>query len=138
MAGYSGTPLARKLGIKANDRVALVNAPEDFEKTLRDLPEGATLQTDLRGIAQDVIVLFAASRSELVKWFPRCAARLTPAGGLWVAWAKKASGILTDLSEAVVQAVGLDAGLVDNKICAVDEVWSGLRFVVRLKDRPRR
>ena len=125
MAGYSGTPLARKLGIKANDRVALVNAPEDFEKTLRDLPEGATLQTDLRGIAQDVIVLFAASRSELVKWFPRCAARLTPAGGLWVAWAKKASGILTGLWEKVrenpdefldlrvVDSEGLDAATRD-------------------------
>jgi hypothetical protein len=135
MAGYSGTPLVQKLGIKPNHRVALVAAPSDF--ALGALPAGAALQTNLRGDPLDVILFFATSRSRLVKQFAGLAARLAPAGGLWVAWPKKASGVATDLSENVIRAIGLEAGLVDNKVCAVDDTWSGLRFVIRLKDRPR-
>jgi hypothetical protein len=136
MAGYSGTPLVQKLGIKPHHRVALVAAPPDF--ALGALPAGAALQTNLRGGAFDVILFFAASRSQLVKQFAALAARLTSAGGLWIAWPKKASGVATDLSDDVVRAIGLEAGLVDNKVCAVDETWSGLRFVIRLADRPRK
>jgi hypothetical protein len=135
MAGYSGTPLVQKLGIKPNHRVALVAAPPDF--ALGALPAGAVLLTNGRGRALDVILFFATSRSRLVKQFAGLTARLTPAGGLWVVWPKKASGVATDLSEDVIRAIGLEAGLVDNKVCAVDNTWSGLRFVIRLKDRPR-
>jgi hypothetical protein len=135
MAGYSGTPLVQKLGIKPHHRVALVAAPPDL--ALGALPVGAALQTNLRGGPFDVILFFAASRAPLVRQFAALAARLTPAGGLWIAWPKKASGVATDLSENIVRAIGLEAGLVDNKVCAVDETWSGLRFVIRLADRPR-
>jgi hypothetical protein len=135
MAGYSGTPLVQKLGIKSHHRVALVAAPPEF--VLGALPAGAALQTHLRGGALDVILFFAASRSQLSERYAALAARLTPAGGLWIAWPKKASGMATDLSEDIVRAIGLEAGLVDNKVCAVDETWSGLRFVIRLADRPR-
>jgi hypothetical protein len=139
MAGYSGTPLAQKLGIRADHQVALVNPPEAFARTLGPLPEGVTLSPNLDGDdLLDVIVLFTANRSELRRKFTACVAHLTPAGGLWVAWPKKASGVATDLTENVVRAEGLAAGLVDNKVCAVDETWSGLRFVFRLKDRPRK
>jgi hypothetical protein len=137
MAGYSGTPLVKKLGIKPDARVALLHAPPGFLTVLGELPSGAAVQTDLRGRAPlDVIVFFAGNRSRLVRHFGPLAERLRPAGGLWVAWPKKASGVTTDLTEAVVRAVGLGAGLVDNKVCAVDETWSGLRFVIRLGDRP--
>jgi hypothetical protein len=135
MAGYSGTPLVRKLGVKERHRVALVNAPPDF--TLVDLPPGAVVETGGRGGPLDVIVLFVGSRAELAKRFGPQAARLRPAGGLWVAWPKRASGVRTDLTEDVVREVGLEAGLVDNKVCAVDATWSGLRFVYRVEDRPR-
>ena len=138
MAGYSATPLVQKLGIKAHARVALLNPPTDFEQTLGKLPEGVQLQKHVRGEALDVIVFFTASRRELEKRFADLAGRLSPAGGLWISWPKKASGLATDLTENVVREVGLQAGLVDNKICAVDEVWSGLRFVIRLKDRPKK
>jgi hypothetical protein len=136
MAGYSGTPLARKLGIKADHRVALLGAPAGFADTLEQLPDGVTLHTDGRGTALfDVMVFFTSERAELAKRFGHLAKRLTPAGGLWIAWPKRASGVATDLTEDVVRNIGLDNGLVDNKVCAVDETWSGLRFVIRLRDR---
>jgi hypothetical protein len=136
MAGYSGTPLVQKLGIRADHLVALINAPRTFPRTLAPLPDGATLQPGLDGSDSfDVIVLFAPEHSELRRRFSACADRLVPNGGLWVAWPKKASGVATDLTEDIVRAEGLAAGLVDNKVCAVDEIWSGLRFVFRLKDR---
>ena len=140
MAGYSGTPLPKKLGIKEGHRVALIHGPEGFEETLGDLPVDVALQRDhSRGKSPfDVIVFFATEAAILRKQFAPLAARLTPAGGLWVAWPKKAARVATDLTDAVVRVIGLDAGLVDNKVCAVDETWSGLRFVVRLKDRPAR
>lgn len=134
MAGYSGTPLPKKLGIKENARVALVNPPPDFATTLGELPPGAQLVRQARA-PLDVIVWFTKSESELLKRFAELAAKLTPAGGLWIAWPKKASGVPTDLTDANVRATGLASGLVDNKVCAIDETWSGLRFVIRLKDR---
>ncbi len=138
MAGYSGTPLVKKLGIKPGHRLALLGAPAHFEATLADLPGGVAAQHTLDGDPFDVIVLFAPEAAELKRGFARAARRLSPAGGLWVAWPKKASGLPTDLTEDFVRTHGLDVGLVDNKVCAIDEVWSGLRFVIRLADRPRR
>ena len=138
MAGYSGTPLPKKLGIKEGHRVALIGAPDGFEKTLGPLPEDVALTDGARGRAPlAVVVLFTKKKADLVRRFATLAGRLAPAGGLWVAWPKKASGVATDLTDGVVREHGLAVGLVDNKICAVDETWSGLRFVIRLKDRPR-
>ncbi len=134
MAGYSGTPLPKKLGIKEKHRVALVNAPSDFAATLGELPAGTEIVKQLRA-PLDVIVFFTKSESELLKRFGELAAKLSSAGGLWIAWPKKASGVATDLTENVVRQIGLETGLVDNKVCAIDETWSGLRFVIRLKDR---
>jgi hypothetical protein len=136
MAGYSGTPLVQKLGIKVNARVAILNAPQDFAATLGDLPEGVVVQDRARGGKFDVMVFFTDRRSELARRFSSLANRLASAGGLWVAWPKQVSGVATDLTEGVVRQVGLEGGLVDNKVCAVDETWSGLRFVIRLIDRP--
>jgi hypothetical protein len=139
MAGYSGTPLVNKLGIKPGHGVALVNAPPDFTATLGDLPEDLTLRTEARSPALfDVILLFTRSAADLKKRFSPLAARLTPAGGLWIAWPKKASGVVTDLTEDAIRRIGLNVGLVDNKVCAVDDIWSGLRFVIRLQDRPKK
>lgn len=135
MAGYSGTPLPQKLGIKSGARVALVRAPDGFEKALRPLPANVTLRDQARG-AQDVVVFFVTRRAELERRFATLARAVAPAGGLWIAWPKKTAYVATDLSENLVRELGLDNGLVDNKVCAVDEIWSGLRFVYRLKDRP--
>jgi hypothetical protein len=135
--GYSGTPLVKKLGIKPGARVALVGAPSGFvESTLGPLPDGVVCRNDLRGGTLEVIVAFCDRRSELERRLPALRRALDPAGGLWAAWPKRASGVPTDLSEDVVRRLGLAAGLVDNKVCAIDEVWSGLRFVYRLRDRP--
>jgi hypothetical protein len=139
MAGYSGTPLPKKLGIKPAQRVALFNPPADFLQTLGELPAGVELLADpSSGPALDVIVFFTTALAQLKKRFAALAKRLAPAGGLWIAWPKKASGVATDLTEDVIRVVGLDAGLVDNKVCAIDDTWSGLRFVIRLQDRPAR
>jgi hypothetical protein len=139
MAGHSATPLVNKLGIKPGHCVALVGAPPDFDGTLGELPEGTTKTTALRGTAPfDVILFFTRGAADLTDRFPSLAVRLTPAGGLWIAWPKKSSGVATDLTEDVIRGIGLESGLVDNKVCAVDETWSGLRFVIRLQDRPRK
>lgn len=136
MAGYSGTPLAKKLGIKPGHRVALINASNGFERTLTQLPADVELRCDTRGVKPcDVIVLFAKSKTSLTARFNKLAARLSQNGGLWIAWPKKSSGVTTDLSDGVVREFGLQSGLVDNKVCAIDETWSGLRFVVRVQDR---
>jgi hypothetical protein len=137
MAGYSGTPLARKLGIKENFRLALVNAPPRFADELSPLPSGALILPPTRK-PLDLILLFANKQFDLKNSFAKLAARLAPNGMVWVAWPKKTSRVATDLSFDVVQELGLTAGLVDTKICAVNEIWSGLRFVIRLRDRPRR
>ncbi len=137
VAGYSGTPLPKKLGIKVGARVAVVRAPDGFEDTLEPLPDGVRLRTHARG-EQDVIVFFVTRRAELDRRFPVLARALESSGGLWIAWPKRTAGVATDLTEGVVREIGLDHGLVDNKVCAVDETWSGLRFVYRIVDRPSR
>lgn len=135
-AGYSGTPLVRKLGIKAEARLGLIGAPEGFDETLGELPVGVRPRRRLGGQPFDVIVAFFARRAELERRLPVLTGALDPAGGLWIAWPKRASGVPTDVTEDVVRRLGLAAGLVDNKVCAVDQVWSGLRLVYRLRDRP--
>jgi len=137
MAGYSSTPLVRKLGIKEEFRIALVGAPKGFRKELGILPNKVTITPSVMS-SLDLILLFVHSRSDLEKRFSLLAANLSASGMFWVAWPKKSSGVVTDLSFDTVQRVGLSAGLVDVKICAVNEIWSGLKFVYRLKDRPRK
>jgi len=133
MPGYSGTPLPKKLGIKAGFRARLANTPKDVLAELRD----ALAECDLakKYDALDFVMIFTKSRGELTNEFSRMAQSLTPAGMLWVSWPKKSSGVATDLNENVVRDIGLDAGLVDVKVCAVSDVWSGLKFVQRVKDR---
>ncbi len=137
MAGYSGTPLAKKLGIKAGQRVALINAPMGFEKTLAPLPNDVRLFRGGRGKDFNVVLVFSRNRADLAGRFRPLSKRLDPDGGRWACWPKKASGVPTDLSDGVVREIGLNAGLVDVKVCAIDETWSGLRFVYRKEDRPR-
>ena len=134
MVGYSTTPLARKLGIAEGARLALLGAPEGFDDELAPLPAGVTV---LRRLAAgvDVAVLFVTERRELERRFPAVAKAVFPAGGFWVAWPKRASKVPTDLTEDVLREVGLPQGLVDNKVCAVTEIWSGLRFVWRKENR---
>jgi len=141
MAGYSGTPLPQKLGIKAGARVGISNEPTGFRAALGALPDGVVVEdAGVKGGARryDVVVAFVTGTDELVAVFARLRKRLDPAGGLWIGWPKKknAAGISTDVTETVVREVGLATGLVDNKVCAIDDTWSGLRFVVRLTDRP--
>jgi hypothetical protein len=136
-AGYSGTPLIRKLGIKPGSRLGLLSAPEGFDATLGELPDGVAVRRRARG-PLDVIVAFHVRRMELERRLGALRDALDPAGGLWIAWPKRASGVATDIDENVVRELGLAAGLVDNKVCAIDEVWSGLRLVFRLRDRPGR
>jgi hypothetical protein len=139
MAGYSGTPLWKKLGIKPGNAVVLVDAPAGFEDLLAGLPEDVKLGRAGRSkTLVDVQVVFVKDRAALAKRFASATARMKPDSGLWFAWPKKASGVKTDVTEDVIRDVALAAGLVDNKVCAVDETWSGLRVVVRVKDRPRR
>jgi hypothetical protein len=135
-AGYSGTPLPRKLGIKAGARLALIGAPDGFDSTLGELPDGVVIRRRLGGDPFDVIVAFFSRGSSLERRLPPLASALEPSGGLWLAWPKRASGVPTDLTDNVVRGLGLASGLVDNKVCAIDDVWSGLRLVYRLRDRP--
>ena len=132
---YSATPLSAKLGIRAGAEVALVGSPPGFREALSPLAAGVRIHSRPRG-ELDVIVFFASQRAELLRRLPDLAATLTPAGGLWIAWPKKASKIESDLSFEAVQRIGLDAGLVDNKSCSIDADWQALRFVYRLRDRP--
>ena len=137
----SQTPLARKLGIKDGGRVALVEAPEGLLTLLSPLPTGVELLHDIDPDDDrelDVIVSFFHDRAVLVARFRPFAGCLATAGGLWVCWPKKSSGVATDLSDGAVREIGLAAGLVDNKVCAIDATWSALRFVRRLSDRPSR
>lgn len=136
MPGYSGTPLVRKLGIKPGMLVGLRHAPAGFRAALEPWPAGARITTPAAG-PLDAIMLFAGDAAMLEREFPLAAAALRPAGMLWIAWPKKASRMPTDLSEGRVRAIGLAAGLVDVKVCAVTDVWAGLKFVRRLADRPR-
>ena len=134
MAGYSSTPLPKKLGIKEGSRVGLVNAPKNFRDELGELPDGVEFVKRLTD-SLDIIIFFVLSERELAIDFARLAGKLKKNGMIWIAWPKKSSGVKTDLSFEPVQRIGLDAGLVDVKICAIDETWSGLKFVYRLKDR---
>jgi hypothetical protein len=134
-AGYSGTPLPRKLGIKPGHRVALLGAPEGFEAgTLGELPDGVTV-VRRAGAKADVIVSFHTRRVELERRLPALRATMEPAAGLWIAWPKRASRVETDITEDVLREIALPTGLVDNKVCAIDATWSGLRLVIRLGDR---
>ena len=135
-AGYSGTPLPRKLGIKPGHSVLLAGAPPDFESTLGDLAEGVRTARRTGPGPYDVILLFAYRLRTLERRLGGLKPKLGPSGGLWICWPKKSSGLRTDLAGGVVRESGLASGLVDNKVCAVDETWSGLRFVYRLADRP--
>jgi hypothetical protein len=134
-SGYSGTPLPRKLGIKPGSRLALVGAPDDLGATLGELPGGVVVRRRAQGPC-DVIVAFFTRGAELERRMPALKRALDPAGGLWIAWPKRSSGVQTDLGDGPVREAGLAAGLVDNKVCAIDETWSGLRFVYRVVDRP--
>jgi hypothetical protein len=132
MAGYSGTPLAKKLGIKPGHRVAWVNAPATLPRDLGDLPPDVSIVHD--GPA-DVLLWFTTSREALAAALPGLGERIRPAGGLWIGWPKKSSKVPTDVTEDVVRELALPLGLVDNKVCAIDEIWSGLRLVWRLSAR---
>jgi hypothetical protein len=134
-AGYSGTPLPRKLGIKPGAKLALVSAPDGFDETLGELPPGVVVRRRAQGTGFDVIVAFCRRGQQLEQGLPGWRAALDQAGGLWIAWPKRTSGIETDLGDGAVRELGLAAGLVDNKVCAIDATWSGLRFVYRLADR---
>jgi hypothetical protein len=130
-AGYSATPLPKKLGIKPGHRLLLLSAPEPFAL---ELPEGVKVARTARGKA-DVIVSFHTERADLARRMPKLRAAMEPAAGLWIAWPKRASKVATDLTENVVRELALQNRLVDNKVAALDEKWSGLRLVIRLADR---
>lgn len=134
-AGYSGTPLAKKLGIKAGFQLSLVGEPATLRSDLEPLPDSVTVGTKLMPQASDVVVAFFTELDELQNRVTELVDSIKQNGGLWLAWPKRSSGVQTDLSDAVVRKIGLGTGLVDNKVCAVDETWSALRFVVRVKDR---
>ncbi|HEX6471721.1 MAG TPA: hypothetical protein VF069_21660 [Streptosporangiaceae bacterium] len=133
MAGYSSTPLPKKLGIKPGNRVLLVDAPAGFG--LDPLPADVIADRKPEATSYDVIVAFCPDLAALTDGFAGWRALLAPAGGLWVAWPKKSSGVPTDLTENAVRDIGLAGRLVDNKVCAIDETWSGLRLVIRRTDR---
>jgi hypothetical protein len=136
MAGYSGRPLRQKLGIKSGAAVALLDAPRGLARALGTLPEGVRLQRGLGGTRPlDILVVFVLRRASLERRLASLRRRMAPAAGLWVAWPKKASGVATDMSENAVRDVALPTGLVDNKVCAIDDTWSGLRLVIRLEER---
>jgi hypothetical protein len=134
MAGYSGTPLAKKLGIKEQYRVALLDLPLDVKTELKRVLANCHIANDE---PVDFAMIFVKTANELKKQFPRLAKQLAPAGMLWVSWQKKASGLATDVDENEVRRIGLEVGLVDVKVCAVSEIWSGLKFVIRVKDRSK-
>lgn len=137
MAGYSATPLPKKLGIKERARIAFVNAPDDFDAYLGPLATGVEIVKRLTR-PLDLVLLFVTRERVLARDFAKLTTKLASNGMIWIAWPKKSSGVATDLSFDRVQRIGLDAGLVDVKICAIDETWSGLKFVFRLRDRKER
>lgn len=132
MAGYSGTPLATKLGIKGGHRVLVVGAPSSFEL---DVDGDVEVSRRIGKASYDVALAFCPDRSAVAKHFRALPDHVVVPGALWIAWPKKSSGVRTDLDENVVREIGLDRGLVDVKVCAIDETWSGLKFVRRLRDR---
>jgi hypothetical protein len=134
VAGYSGTPLPKKLGIREGDTVAFRGAPEGFAATLGALPDAVRVKRRAAPPV-DVVVAFFTDRAELARGLEALAAAIHPDGALWVAWPKRASGVETDLTEDVARDLALPLGMVDNKVCAIDETWSGLRLVHRLENR---
>lgn len=136
MAGYSGTPLARKLGIKAGSRVRTQGAPPDYLGLVSPLPEGVVVSTRLRTDI-DVYHLFTTSRRDLRDRLPGAMVSIRQDGMIWVSWPKKASGVATDVVEGDIRRIALPLGLVDVKVCAVDETWSGLKLVIRRENRHR-
>jgi hypothetical protein len=133
-AGYSGTPLVKKLGIKPGMRARFVSPPDDYDRTLGALPADVTVVRATRG-ALDFVHLFVKTTADLERRLPPAKAALARDGMVWISWPKKASGVRTDLTGDVVRSAGLASGLVDVKVCAVDDTWSGLKFVYRKKDR---
>ena len=129
-AGYSGTPLPRKLGIREGDRVGVFKAPVGFAETLGETPDGTVVINGPRGKV-DVAIAFFTRRGDLERRLAALRRAIEPAGGLWIAWPKRSSGVETDITEDTIRDVALPTGLVDNKVCAIDETWSGLRLVVR-------
>jgi hypothetical protein len=140
MAGYSGTPLAKKLGIKDDFRAAQLHVPDEVKTELRKALGKCRLQriSGDTGRDLDFIFLFVRSRAGLELELLPATKALAPAGMLWISWPKKSSGVPTDLTEDVIRQSGLDAGLVDVKVCAVTDVWSGLKFVIPVKNRPKK
>lgn len=136
MAGYSGAPLIKKLGIKSGMKISVLNAPEDFWKELGEMPEVKSIAKPTKDM--DFILYFANSKKEYEKNFVKLGATLISNGMLWIGWPKKASKIPTDLNENIIRDFGLVSGLVDVKVCAITEKWSGLKFVIRVKDREKR
>lgn len=134
MAGYSGTPLPQKIGIKPGHRVSLLNAPADFPSALVTRA-GEVQYVAASAMAVDVVVVFEKSRKALEEQLPRLMSRIVTDGMIWVAWPKKASGVKTDLNENLVRDIALPLGLVDIKVCAIDETWSGLKLVIRKEHR---
>jgi hypothetical protein len=133
-AGYSGTPLPQKLGLKPGQRIHFVNAPPEFAKLLGPLPNDVeVVERPKRPL--DFVVIFVTSAVELTKKLPKLIPALAPAGMIWLSWPKKTSGVPTDLTENVIREIALAAGVVDVKVCAISEIWSGLKLVIRLKDR---
>lgn len=132
-AGYSGTPLAKKLGLKDNQTVLLVNQPKYYSSLFSVIPEIKVVKKNAEEI--DVIHFFADNRQNFEATFNRLSKQIKKDGMIWVSWPKKASKVKTDLNENLIRDVGLSLGLVDVKVCAVDDVWSGLKFVYRLSDR---
>jgi hypothetical protein len=133
-SGYSGTPLTKKLGIKEKSDIAVINQPQNFLDILSPLPEKVSLINKLSGRI-GYIHFFTKSKKELTDQFPELKKHLDPSGSLWISWPKKSSKIETDLDENLIREIGLKNGMVDVKVCAIDETWSGLKFVLRLKDR---
>ena len=129
-AGYSGTPLAKKLGLKPGDLVCLLDAPAGFRKLLEPVPEGVRFMTKFDKSAR-IVHVFATKKAELAKILAACRKTLAPDATIWVSWPKKAAKVPTDITEDVIRAVALPLGLVDIKVCAVDETWSGLKLVLR-------
>jgi hypothetical protein len=135
--GYSGTPLPKKLGILAGTRVATINAPAHYRRLLGELPADVSFTTQLRPDAR-FIHLFSAERPVLMRELKRCRSKIADDGSIWVSWPKKSSGVETDITEDTIRAVALPLGLVDTKVCAVDEIWSGLKLMVRRENRSKK
>jgi hypothetical protein len=136
-AGYSGTPLPKKLGLKPGHRVALVNAPAGYRKILGEVPEGVRFENRIEK-DHHIIHFFTTSRRELEKELPRLGKKIVQDGMIWVSWPKKASGMITDVTEDIVRDTALALGLVDVKVCAVDDTWSGLKLVIRVENRKQK